>query len=164
MPQNNAIPQSDIILTAIQSLDVSKSHNPDDFTRAVIARSITISKMLNDRSLAVRALDSVRIYSDIKSIEFEESSQRYVIKFRAYNNNDGDEDEIIRSPRMDSYDGKILKPVIQTAINDVSKSGHCRCIIYKNNEQVSDDDKKKAGKNKIPASGYRNFVWIEFLR
>lgn len=58
---------------------------------------LNISRMTADNSLAVLVQKSVRLVGTIKDIQFEESSQRYLVTFRASN---AEEDEIVRSERV----------------------------------------------------------------
>lgn len=53
---------------------------------------ISIGRMAADNSLAVLVQKSARLVGTIKDIKFEESSQRYLVTFRA---NNSDEDEIV---------------------------------------------------------------------
>lgn len=67
---------------------------------------ISIGRMAADNSLAVLVQKSARLVGTIKDIKFEESSQRYLVTFRA---NNSDEDEIVRSERVDSQRGETVK-------------------------------------------------------
>lgn len=149
-----------IILAAFNSIDASKCANEEELTRQVTRRAVTISKMLADNSIENRALSSVRLYVEVHSVELEESSQRYVIKFKAVRG-DGDDIESIRTARMDSYDGRIIKPMIDkliTAVKNAEGSDRkARAVLYKYNEPAPEGAKGP----KVPSHGYRNVCWLE---
>lgn len=149
-----------IILAAFNSIDASKCANEEELTRQVTRRAVTISKMLTDNSLENRALSAVRLYAEVHAVDFEESSQRYVIKFKAVRGDDNDF-ETIRTPRMDSFDGRIIRPMIDKLINSVKNAENAdrkaRAVLYKYNEPAPEGAK---GKN-VPSHGYRNVCWLE---
>ena len=89
---------------------------------------ISIGRMAADNSLAVLVQKSARLVGTIKDIKFEESSQRYLVTFRA---NNSDEDEIVRSERVDSQRGETVKEL--WGRNNLG--GH-RVVLYKHNECV----------------------------
>ena len=84
---------------------------------------ISIGRMAADNSLAVLVQKSARLVGTIKDIKFEESSQRYLVTFRA---NNSDEDEIVRSERVDSQRGETVKEL--WGRNNLG--GH-RVVLYK---------------------------------
>lgn len=88
---------------------------------------ISIGRMAADNSLAVLVQKSARLVGTIKDIKFEESSQRYLVTFRA---NNSDEDEIVRSERVDSQRGETVKEL--WGRNNLG--GH-RVVLYKHNER-----------------------------
>ena len=147
----------DIILAAVNSLDWSKFTSEEDMTRKVTRRAITISKMVQDKSYEMRVLDSVRIYADITECKFEPSSQRYMIYMTAVKN--GSEEERIRTPRMDTYDGKIVRPMVDRLINALSEKPSVRGVVYKFNEPAPEGAKGP----KVPSHGYRTCVWIDLF-
>ena len=108
---------------------------------------ISIGRMAADNSLAVLVQKSARLVGTIKDIKFEESSQRYLVTFRA---NNSDEDEIIRSERVDSQRGETVKEL--WGRNNLG--GH-RFVLYKHNERVGEDKKRE--------KGYRVAPWVTDL-
>ncbi len=108
---------------------------------------LSISRMTADNSLAVLVQNSVRLVGTIKNIEFEESSQRYLITFLASNS---EEDEIVRSERVDSARGSVVKEL--WGRNNLI--GH-RVVLYKHNERVGEDKKRE--------KGYRVAPWVTDL-
>lgn len=108
---------------------------------------ISIGRMAADNSLAVLVQKSARLVGTIKDIKFEESSQRYLVTFRA---NNSDEDEIVRSERVDSQRGKTVKEL--WGRNNLG--GH-RVVLYKHNECVGEDKKRE--------KGYRVAPWVTDL-
>lgn len=103
--------------------------------------------MAADNSLAVLVQKSARLVGTIKDIKFEESSQRYLVTFRA---NNSDEDEIVRSERVDSQRGETVKEL--WGRNNLG--GH-RVVLYKHNERVGEDKKRE--------KGYRVAPWVTDL-
>lgn len=110
------------------------------------AETLRVSRALGDNSLAMIVQNSVRIVAKVLSQEFEESSQRYLITFRAF---DSEKDEHIRSERADGSHGERVHQLWNRNL-----VGHA-CIIYKFNEKPKGD--KASGKN---ASGYRVAPYI----
>lgn len=108
---------------------------------------ISIGRMAADNSLAVLVQKSARLVGTIKDIQFEESSQRYLVTFRA---NNSDEDEIVRSERVDSQRGETVKEL--WGRNNLG--GH-RVVLYKHNERVGEDKKRE--------KGYRVAPWVTDL-
>ncbi len=108
---------------------------------------LSISRMTADNSLAVLVQNSVRLVGTIKNIEFEESSQRYLITFLATN---AEEDEIVRSERVDSARGSVVKELWGRS----NLIGH-RVVLYKHNERVGEDKKRE--------KGYRVAPWVTDL-
>ena len=95
---------------------------------------IIIGRMHADNSLAVLVQKSARLVGTIKDIKFEESSQRYLVTFRASNS---DEDEIVKELWEKS-----------------NLVGH-RVVLYKHNERVGEDKKRE--------KGYRVAPWVTDL-
>jgi|GEM_PF-3175788 len=71
----------------------------DNLELAVAQEMLKMNRLTAERSLPNLIGNSVRIAATINSIEFEESSKRYLIKFSADN---GEEEEWVRSERVDS--------------------------------------------------------------
>lgn len=118
--------------------------------KRVDAESLTkevlgISRMKASKSLAVLVQKAVRIVGTIKKVEFEESSQRYLITFRA--SNGAEEDEIVRSERVDSGRGSTVKSLW----GERNLVGH-KVAIFKHNERAGEDVKRD--------KGYRVAVWV----
>lgn len=153
-----------IATAAIASTEIRQDMTEEQWQRAVIRRATTIQRLrfLQEGSIMMNVLDSVRIRATIHSVEFEESSQRYVITYHASNSDDADSVESVRTPRMDTYVGKMLA-------SDIEKVKKCagtdkQVIIFKHNEIPTEEqaaEARKAGKN-IPAAGYRQAVWFDF--
>lgn len=109
---------------------------------------LDISRMKANKSLAVLVQKAVRIVGTIKKVEFEESSQRYLITFRV--SNGAEEDEIVRSERVDSSRGSTVKSLWGERI----LVGH-KAAIFKHNERAGEDVKRD--------KGYRVAVWVTDL-
>ena len=167
MAQANKTPYNDpeynrqIILAAFNSLDMSKITSEEDLTRQVTKRAITVSKVLSENSIENRTLSAVRIPAEVLSVDFEENSQRYVIKFRATRNNEDKNEEQIRTARMDTFEGRVIKPMVEKLIARVNEQNgqdrKARAVIYKYNEPAPEGAK---GPN-VPSHGYRNCCWLE---
>lgn len=108
---------------------------------------LNIAKMKSDSSLAVLVQKSVRLVGTIKDIKFEESSQRYLVTFLAKGN---DDDEIVRSERVDSPRGETVKELWGRG----NLVGH-RVVLFKHNERAGEDKKRE--------KGYRVAPWVTDL-
>ena len=152
-----------IILAAFNSIDTAKCSNEEELTRQVTRRAVTISKMISENSLENRTLKAVRLYAEIQSVTLEESSNRYLIEFKSIRGNNGEEPEVekIRTARMDSFDGRVIKPLIDKLMANMEKAEaegrKARAVLYKYNEPAPEGAK---GKN-VPSHGYRNVCWME---
>lgn len=151
-----AVSNERIILAAIESLNLESMSSQEELYRKVAHRSLTIAKMLSPNSYNMDVLDSVRIFSTVNAIDFEESSNRYVIRFKAMQ--DGSAEEIIRTPRMDNIRGKAILPIVQKITNKLAEGGAVRAVIYKHNEMPKD-----AAQTKSVPQGYRTCVWMEIV-
>lgn len=138
----------DIVLAAINSLS-GESIRHSEYESRVTERALKIQSLLRDSSPTMRALDSVRIYAHVDSVKYEENTTRYVVTFTPKN---GDEQEQIRTPRMDTQAGKLIENKVKGA------AGH-DAIIYKNNEPAPEGAKGK----QVPSHGYRVMPWIQVL-
>ena len=160
-PYNDPEYNRQIVLAAFNSLDMSKVSSEEELTRQITRRATTVAKMLSENSIEMRTLNAIRIYADIIGVEFEEKSQRYLIKFCAVRNNDDRNEEQIRTPRMDTFDGRVIKPMIDKLIARVEEQKgqdrNARAVIYKYNEPAPEGAK---GPN-VPSHGYRNCCWLE---
>lgn len=104
---------------------------------AVAQEMLKMNRLTTERSLPSLIGNSVRIAATINSIEFEESSKRYLIKFSADN---GEEEEWVRSERVDSSHKAAVKKIWGRNL-----VGH-RVLIFKY--------KDKVGSKEAP-NGYR---------
>lgn len=109
----------------------------DDLELAVAQEMLKMNRLTAERSLPNLIGNSVRIAATINSIEFEESSKRYLIKFSADN---GEEEEWVRSERVDSRHKAAVKKIWGRDL-----VGH-RVLIFKY--------KDKVGSKEAP-NGYR---------
>lgn len=80
----------------------------DNLELAVAQEMLKMNRLTAERSLPTMIGNSVRIAATINSIEFEESSKRYLIKFMADN---GDGEEHVRSERTDSSHRDAVKKI-----------------------------------------------------
>lgn len=99
----------------------------DNLELAVAQEMLKINRLASERSLPSMIGRSIRITATINSVEFEESSKRYLIKFMADN---GDEEEWVRSERMDSSHRDAVKKIWGRDL-----VGH-RAIIFKCKDRV----------------------------
>lgn len=109
----------------------------DNLDLAVAQEMLKMNRLTAERSLPNLIGNSVRIAATINSIEFEESSKRYLIKFSA---DDGEEEEWVRSERVDSSHKAAVKKIWGRDL-----VGH-RVLIFKY--------KDKVGSKEAP-NGYR---------
>lgn len=109
----------------------------DNLELAVAQEMLKMNRLTAERSLPNLIGNSVRIAATINSIEFEESSKRYLIKFSADN---GEEKEWVRSERVDSSHKAAVKKIWGRDL-----VGH-RVLIFKY--------KDKVGSKEAP-NGYR---------
>lgn len=109
----------------------------DNLELAVAQEMLKMNRLTAERSLPNLIGNSVRIAVTINSIEFEESSKRYLIKFSADN---GEEEEWVRSERVDSSHKAAVKKIWGRDL-----VGH-RVLIFKY--------KDKVGSKEAP-NGYR---------
>lgn len=109
----------------------------DNLELAVAQEMLKMNRLTAERSLPNLIGNSVRIAATINSIEFEESSKRYLIKFSADN---GEEEEWVRSERLDSSHKAAVKKIWGRDL-----VGH-RVLIFKY--------KDKVGSKEAP-NGYR---------
>lgn len=109
----------------------------DNLELAVAQEMLKMNRLTAERSLPNLIGNSVRITATINSIEFEESSKRYLIKFSADN---GEEEEWVRSERVDSSHKAAVKKIWGRDL-----VGH-RVLIFKY--------KDKVGSKEAP-NGYR---------
>ena len=91
----------------------------DNLELAVAQEMLKMNRLVSGRS--------IRITATINSVEFEESSKRYLIKFQADN---GEKEERVRSERMDSNHKDAVKKIWERDL-----VGH-RAIIFKCKDRV----------------------------
>lgn len=99
----------------------------DNLDLAVAQEMLKMNRLTAERSLPSLIGNSVRIAATINSIEFEESSKRYLIKFSADN---GEEEEWVRSERVDSSHNAAVKKIWGRDL-----VGH-RVLIFKYKDNV----------------------------
>lgn len=99
----------------------------DNLELAVAQEMLTMNCLTAERSLPAMVGRSARINATINSIEFEESSKRYLIKFQADN---GDKEEQIRSERIDANHKDAVKKIWGRDL-----VGH-RVVIFKCKDRV----------------------------
>ena len=99
----------------------------DDLELAVAQEMLKIDRLTTEQSLPNMIGHSVRIRATINSVEFEESSKRYLIKFDA---DSGDGEERVRSERTDANHKDAVKKIWQRDL-----VGH-RVIIFKCKDKV----------------------------
>ena len=109
----------------------------DNLELAVAQEMLKMNRLTAERSLPNLIGNSVRIAATINSIEFEESSKRYLIKFLADN---GEEEEWVRSERVDSSHKAAVKKIWGRDL-----VGH-RVLIFKYKDKVG---------SKEASNGYR---------
>lgn len=109
----------------------------DNLELAVAQEMLKLDRLASERSLPSMIGRSVKIAATINSIEFEETSKRYLIKFIADNE---DKEERVRSERTDSSHKDAVKKIWGRDL-----VGH-RVIIFK--------CKDRAGSKEAP-NGYR---------
>jgi len=148
------------VATAFASIDFTKYKTAVDAEAAVLKRLDLANRMLADDSIAMRMCDAARITCTIKSIELEETSKRFIVKFVADKSEDG-KVETIRTDRTDSYSYGDLVRALWT--QDLVGKHVC---IYKHNEMPTQDQAAEMRKNgsTIPPQGYRCAVYVRRLR
>lgn len=99
----------------------------DNLELAVAQEMLKMNRLTAERSLPAMVGRSVRINATINSIEFEESSKRYLIKFQADNE---EKEEQIRSERTDAYHKDAVKKIWERDL-----VGH-RVVIFKCKDRV----------------------------
>lgn len=131
-----------IIASAYASLDFSQIEpNQASLDEHLMRRINSLRSQLRDSSLPMRMLGCVPIYATILNIEFEESSTRYVITFKA--DREGAEPETIRSDRTDGRDGDFVKKLWG---NKFASLVGAPVIIYKTNEEMSSKNPRDKGR------------------
>lgn len=151
-----------IAIAALASVD-SAGKNEEEYLCALAKRAsyIQCSGLLDEDHFLMNVLSSVHIPAHITSVEFEESSQRYLVNFVAIPGKDAEQqdEESIRTPRMDNKNGQIIASQIET-LKSIAGTDR-RVVIYKHNEKPSETSQKKGGR-RSPA-GYRTAVWFDIL-
>lgn len=139
MAENNPLSpeqQNEIILKALGICDFSKYTTRSERETAVVEAVLFVTRMLGEHSTPSRVLNATRITGVVKQVELEQNSQRFKITFLADRNGDG-KDEIIRTDRIDSSNGPLVRRMI-----DQELVGH-RCLIFKEVETSHADQTKK---------------------
>lgn len=120
-----------------------------DVTESVVLSHMEkIKDFSGDKSILARASNSARFMATITDVSFEDSSQRYVISFKA------SPDAKVEQIRTDRVDGHYGEYVRRTWSNADKKIGR-RAIFYKYREN--------AGESRDAPQGYRNLPFIKFL-
>lgn len=148
-----------IVLAAVETVDADGCKSVEEYDRKVTYRAVTISDFMRQRSLPMKVLGSVRLYGTAYSVEFQETSKRYIVGFHASNSDDG-EVELISSPRMDSDLGRDIAPLVEQLKQRTADGQGVKVVLYKNNEMPSKKAREEGG-SKVPANGYRVFVWLD---
>lgn len=152
-----------IATAAIASVAPTSDMTEDAWVRSVIRRAATIQRLrfLQEGSVIMNVLGSVKIKATIVSVEYEESSTRYVITYRPTKNPEAT--ETIRTPRTDNYAGELILP-------DIEKVKGCAgtdrvVVIFKFNEMPSEKQvaAARAAGHVVPTQGYRQAVWFDFI-
>lgn len=129
-----------VIASAYASLDFSQIEPTQASLDEHLMRRInSLRYQLRDTSLPMRMLNCVPLYATIISVEFEETSTRYVITFKT--DQEGSEAETIRSDRTDGRDGDFVKKLW----SNPHLIG-APVIIYKTNEDMSTKNPRDKGR------------------
>ena len=127
-----------VILAALSSINLTDYDTPE-MESLVIAKTIShYFRYLNPISVQQRMLGAVRIYAEIIDFKFEESSQRYLVRFKALKNNSEDRIEHIRTDRIDGRDGGFVRLMMREG--NASKIIGRHAIIYKVNEEIKNQN------------------------
>lgn len=95
-----------------------------------LMRNVAFAKAAFTEDSAARlAARSVALKGYVENVEFEESSQRYVVEYKAFNSDGGSEK--VRTPRVDTAEGAYYKTL-------APKLPGRTCIIYKANQAMGD--------------------------
>lgn len=153
-----------IATAAIASTPPTEGMTESQWQRAVVRRATTIQRLrfLQEGSIMMNVLDSVRIKATIISVEYEQSSTRYVIKYLP-TKGDNPAPESLRTPRSDTYEGSIIAADIERLKTYAGTQK--KVVIFKRNEIPSDEQAaaaRAAGKF-VPNAGYRQAVWFDFI-
>ena len=92
-----------------------------------------LRRLLDERSVVHKALDSVPIKAIVEGVQFEESSLRYVVSFRA--DREGAESESIRTERLD------FDPTVEDMVSSFQVGQ--RVVVHKHVETMSDGSGRK---------------------
>lgn len=129
-----------IVASAYASLDFSQIEpNQASLDEHLMRRVNSLRYQLRDTSLPMRMLSCVPLYATIISVEFEESSTRYVITFKT--DSEDAETETVRSDRTDGRDGDFVKKLW----SNPHLIG-APVIIYKTNEDMSTKNPRDRGR------------------
>lgn len=118
---------------------------PDEV--ALADEALRVRHMVSDASLAIKVQLAVPILETVDSVEFEDTSKRYVVRYTPVG--DATEQERVRSPRMDTLLGKKVRGLFERDL-----AGHL-AIVYRLNEE--------AGRDLARARGYRVAPYIADL-
>lgn len=115
---------------------------PDEV--ALADEALRVRRMVSDASLAMKVQLAVPILAIGDSVELEESSRRYVVRYTPVK--DATEQEHARSPRMDTSLGRKVRGLFERDL-----VGHL-AIVYRLNEET--------GRDIARAQGYRVAPYI----
>lgn len=130
--------RKNIILNALSSINFSDYDTPQRRDLAIARLVSRYTPYLAASSIPQRMLDAVRIYAEVTGFEFEESSQRYLVLFKASNNADDGKAEYIRTDRTDGRDGEFVKLMMRGGDADKIVGRHA--VIYKTNEEMKNQN------------------------
>lgn len=104
--------------------DVGSVEYDFDVARAVAA----IRRQFSDRSIASRVCESVPIPAKVTSVDFEDSSNRYLVTYVPVNAAKGHEEpEYVRTDRVDGRKGACIREMVDGIVGK-------HCVIYKYTE------------------------------
>lgn len=109
-----------------------------DPERALLAQALRLRRALSPDGLTARVLSAVPIRCRIDAVEFEERSQRYVVRFTAKarpGDGEAPKQEHVRSQRVDGWDGKRWADLCESL-----QPGQ-EAIVYKVTEDMGRDRK-----------------------
>lgn len=123
----------------------------DDVTPvSLVKETLMVANATKDNSIAMLVQEAVRIRAKVVSIEYEDSSKRYLVEYVASNSDSG-KTETIRSERTDGVHGKVVRQIWE----GISRGDEV--IVFKRNEFANDNGKGLA-------SGYRVAPWVTRIR
>jgi len=98
----------DLVIEAVKIANVREHETYGDYEVEVAREAVNLKRMLSKGSTAMRALSAIPLIVKVTGIEFEKSSNRYLISFVDIRSGTG-EVEHIRSDRLDGPAGEAVK-------------------------------------------------------